>query len=293
MWSTMKPFLYFMALTLWFHPDDLLIDTKNIYPSFQPWRTYISENYTLWEYGLIRFKEALWNSLNNASVRLAHIIWLNDVYDFYQKIGFSFDFPAEYYGYALVLGNPDITLIDLVKNYIQLVPKASEKEYSDKFLLYEILRDPDNRSISFGTNSILNTSIFQAVKTWTSSNFRDNTLISYSSSIVIGVWVGNNDNSPMHSVTGLSWAGRLWHNITEEMIQKNYIIEDRLPIPSDLEKTEYCLDINCFRKELSYQKKWKKYFSRIRSNVYDVRDIKWFIQEDEKYLRDLGFPIRH
>lgn len=293
MWSTMKPFLYYMALTLWFHTDDLLIDTNKTYPSFQPGLTYISENYTLKEYGLVRFKEALWNSLNNASVRLAEILWLNEVYDFYKTMWFPLSAPAEYYGYALILGNPDITLIDLVRWYRHLVPKPSEKEYSEKFLLYEILRDPDNRSISFGTNSILNTSIYQAVKTWTSSNFRDNTLVSYSPSMVVGVWVGNNDNSPMRGITGISWAGRLWHQVVEEIIRKKYIIEDNLPIPPGLEKTTYCLDTNCYRKEMSYQRLWKKYFSRIRSNIYDVRDIRGFTVEDDNYLRGIGFPIRH
>ena len=46
-----------------------------------------------------------------------------------------------------------------------------------KFLLYDILSDPDNRDISFGVNSILNTSIAQAVKTGTSSDFRDNHIV--------------------------------------------------------------------------------------------------------------------
>jgi hypothetical protein len=61
----------------------------------------------------------------------------------------------------LVLGNPSITLIDLVYSYSKLL------YFSDpnKFLLYQILSNPDNRDISFGVNSILNTSIPQAVKT--------------------------------------------------------------------------------------------------------------------------------
>jgi membrane carboxypeptidase/penicillin-binding protein PbpC len=46
-------------------------------------------------------------------------------------------------------------------------------------------------------NSILNTSIYQAVKTGTSSNFRDNLVVSYHGDFVLGVWIGNNDNSSM------------------------------------------------------------------------------------------------
>ena len=75
-------------------------------------------------------------------------------------------------------------------SYVRLVPIPNESGEVDaaKFLLYEILRDPDNRDISFGVSSILNTSIPQAVKTGTSSNFRDNTLVSYSPDMVIGIW---------------------------------------------------------------------------------------------------------
>jgi membrane carboxypeptidase/penicillin-binding protein PbpC len=51
----------------------------------------------------------------------------------------------EHYGYSLVLGNPSITLIDLVYSYSKLL------DFSDpnKFLLYQILSNPDNRDISF------------------------------------------------------------------------------------------------------------------------------------------------
>jgi membrane carboxypeptidase/penicillin-binding protein PbpC len=136
-------------------------------------------------------KKALGNSFNNASVRLAKSLGLTDVYNFYKTYGFKFDFPAEYYGYSLVLGNPSITLWDLVLSYTQLVPRPNKEGDVDpmSFLLYDMLRDPDNRDVSFGTNSILNTSILQAVKTGTSSNFRDNTIISYSPDMVIGLWV--------------------------------------------------------------------------------------------------------
>lgn len=75
-------------------------------------------------------------------------------------------------------------------SYTQLVPIIEKNGHidPDKFLLYDILSDPDNRDISFGVNSLLNTSFPQAVKTGTSSNFRDNTLISYSPDMVIGLW---------------------------------------------------------------------------------------------------------
>lgn len=72
-------------------------------------------------------------------------------------------------------------------SYIRLVPTPDKDGYidEDKYLLMDILKNPDNRDISFGVNSLLNTSIPQAVKTGTSSDFRDNTIVSYSPDMVL------------------------------------------------------------------------------------------------------------
>jgi membrane carboxypeptidase/penicillin-binding protein PbpC len=309
-WSTLKPFLYLLALNSSANPDDLIIDIKSEYDSFKKWKIYISENYSLREYGIIRLKKALWNSLNNATVRLAKEIWLQKVWQFYKEYWFKLDFDAEYYGYSLVLWNPDITLENLVLSYINLLPNykinnnrklnfyyleslkkrdnlqsskinlewqftnfKKREINSNKFLLYNILRDPDNRDISFGVNSILNTSVYQAVKTGTSSDFRDNLIVSYNPDFIIWIWIWNNDNSSMVWVTGITWAGYIWHSIIEEAINLWYINENNYDIPKIIEESDYCLDEKCFRKEIIYKKKEKKYYSRIIDSIYDKRDL--------------------
>lgn len=293
--SSIKPFLYLMALENGIQPDSLLIDTEEQYPSFQPWTTYISENYTLREYGLVRLKKALWNSLNNASVRLAKMLWLREVYNFYKSYGFKLSMPPEYYGYSLVLGNPSIKLYDMVLSYEKLIPKPNKNNSIDpnKFLLYEILKNPDNRDMSFGVNSILNTSILQAVKTGTSSNFRDNTVLSYGPEMIVGIWFWNNDNSPMIGVTGITGAGNTWHQIIEEMISKWYITEKNIRQPESIQTRPYCLDINCYRQEETHQKIGTKYYSSLSQNLYDHRDIPERLSTgDIQKLRDLGFVIK-
>lgn len=304
-WSTMKPFLYLLALKEWAGVNDLLIDIENQYDSFQEDKVYISENYTLKEYWLVRLKKALWNSLNNASVRLAKELWLQKVYNFYKEYGFNLPENPEYYGYSLVLGNPSITLIDLVYSYSKLLNFND----SSKVLLYDILSNPDNRDISFWVNSILNTSIYQAVKTWTSSNFRDNLVVSYHPDFVLWVWIGNNDNSPMIWVTWITGAGYIWHQIIEEAIQLWYIknndinqlrssdwktpSDNILNKSSDIVQKPYCLDLNCFRQELNFDKANKEYFSKILSWIYDERDVfLGLVREEKEYLEVLGFKFR-
>ncbi len=51
-----------------------------------------------------------------------------------------------------------------------------------------------------------------AAKTGTSNEFRDNWTVGYTTDYVMGVWAGNNDNSPMINVTGVDGAAPIWHD---------------------------------------------------------------------------------
>lgn len=288
--STMKPFLYLQALEQGANPDDLLLDIESEYNSFEKGSVYISENYSLKEYGLVRFKKALGNSFNNASVRLARELGLEKVYDFYKYYGFILPQNAEHYGYSLVLGNPSISLKQLVESYARLL----DLKNPSKFLLYDMLSDPDNRDVSFGVNSILNTSISQAVKTGTSSDFRDNLVLSYHPDFVLWVWVGNNDNSSMQGITGITGAGYIWHQVIEKAIELGYIKNTHIPLPEWVYESNYCLDRDCFRKENIFVSEVnKKYHSAIAQWVYDEQDIFEDLSEYElNRLNELSIEIQ-
>lgn len=302
LWSTFKPFLYLQALKTWANSDDLLIDLDNKI-LLEKDKVYLSQNYSLKQYWLIRFKKALGNSLNNASIRLSLELWLSKVYEFYRKYWFIFDFEANHYWHALVLWNPNISLEQLVKSYINLLPdlkidnsaklvfelkntfkREVETIDKDKFLLYDILSNPDNRDISFWVNSILNTPIYLAVKTWTSSNFRDNSLIWYHNDFVIWIWIWNNDNSSMIWVTWITWAWYIYNQIVKYAILNWYISDYKYKIPDWIEKQYYCLDEKCFRKEIIYKKSNKIYKSRILENNYSTDDLYNTISKEEKEL---------
>ena len=311
--STMKPFLYLLALQKGAFANNFLIDLKSEYDSFEEGKTYFSENYSLKEYWLVRFQKALWNSLNNATVRLAKEIWLNEIFSYYKENWIKFlENDYQFYGYSLVLWNPSLTLKNLAVSYINLIPdfetrtdrklnfyfvekteKVERKLDKNKFLLYKILQNPDNRDISFWVNSILNTSLSQAVKTWTSSNFKDNVVISYNKNFLLLVWVWNTDNSSMKWVTGITGAGYIWHQIVEEAILKWYLKKDDYMMPEWISKLDYCLDKNCFRKEVNYDKSEAKYDSRILERYFPEKDIFEKVSDLEKHqLKDLWFEIK-
>ena len=90
----------------------------------------------------------------------------------------------------------------------------------EAYLISNILSDNSARVDTFGTNSLLNIPGRQvAVKTGTTNDKRDNWTIGGTPQRAIGVWVGNNDNSPMLNVaSGVSGSSPIWRRITMESL---------------------------------------------------------------------------
>ncbi|OGE44799.1 hypothetical protein A3B39_03240 [Candidatus Daviesbacteria bacterium RIFCSPLOWO2_01_FULL_37_10] len=84
------------------------------------------------------------------------------------------------------------------------------------FIISDILADNGARTAAFGSNSVLNISgKTVAVKTGTTDEKRDNWTIGYTPSRVVGVWVGNNDNTPLDPkiASGVTGASPIWNKI--------------------------------------------------------------------------------
>ena len=78
------------------------------------------------------------------------------------------------------------------------------------FIVTDILADPLARARTFGTDSVLATRFWTAVKTGTSKDMRDNWAVGYSQRYTVGVWVGNASGAPMWDVSGTSGAAPIW-----------------------------------------------------------------------------------
>jgi len=78
------------------------------------------------------------------------------------------------------------------------------------FIVSDILADPLARARTFGTDSVLATRFWSAVKTGTSKDMRDNWAIGYSQAYTVGVWVGNASGAPMWDVSGTTGAAPIW-----------------------------------------------------------------------------------
>ena len=78
------------------------------------------------------------------------------------------------------------------------------------FIVTDILADPNARASTFGTDSILSTRFWTAVKTGTSKDMRDNWAVGFSERYTIGVWLGNASGAAMWDVSGTSGAAPVW-----------------------------------------------------------------------------------
>lgn len=218
--STLKPFLYASALSLGWTPATLIDDSplrQAVGAGVKPFR-----NYSGIFYGPLRLREALGNSLNIPAVRTVEFVGQPAFYKLLHELGFdTLKEHPDYYGEGLALGNGEVRLYDLVRAYhalasrgrfmeLQVLADARKQPQDDRqvfspdvsSLVTNILSDPVARQYEFGTSSLLNFPVETAVKTGTSSDYRDAWAVGYSARFTVGVWMGNLDRTPMLEVTG-------------------------------------------------------------------------------------------
>ena len=77
-------------------------------------------------------------------------------------------------------------------------------------MLAQIMSNNAARSSAFGPNSPLRLPFSCAVKTGTSTDFRDNWCLGFTAEFTVGVWAGNLDNTPMRGISGVTGAGPIF-----------------------------------------------------------------------------------
>lgn len=217
--STLKPFLYALALERGWTAATLVHDTPLEQPIGIGLHAY--RNYSGQHYGPLRVREALGNSLNVPAIRTIDFVGLQPFLERLHQLGFqSLTQPAHFYGNGLALGNGEVSLFELVQAYATLarqgvflplrvgldedVPTAPRRVYSAAVstLIAHILADPEARQREFGRGNLLRFPVETAVKTGTSSDYRDAWALGFSQRYTVGVWMGNLSQQPMQDITG-------------------------------------------------------------------------------------------
>ncbi len=116
---------------------------------------------------------------------------------------------------------PILKIEDLAGNIIEENKKTPKRvlDRNPARLINDILSDNEARAPLFGWHSALYFEDYQvAVKTGTTQNYRDAWTIGYAPSLVAGVWVGNNDNSPTAKKSGVMLSAPIFHNFMEKVL---------------------------------------------------------------------------
>jgi hypothetical protein len=119
------------------------------------------------------------------------------------------------------------------------------------FVISDILADNTARTPAMGANSPLNTgSVISSVKTGTTNDTRDNWTVGYTHNVVVGVWAGNADNTPMVNTSGLIGAAPIWHDVLlgiyddpdllAVLADNGQLTPDDLTPPSGLSRQQVC-----------------------------------------------------
>ncbi len=221
--STLKPFLYGLALEKGWSSATLIDDSRLARAVGRGLHSY--RNYSGRHYGPIRLRVALGNSLNIPAVRAVQFTGLDEFYARLRRLGFTgLDKNPEYYGEGLALGNAEVTLFDLTRAYATLARGGISRElrllmdykhsannddneervYSKEVssLIANILSDPEARRLEFGAGSLLRFPVQTAVKTGTSTDYKDAWAVGFSHRYTVGIWMGNLNQRPMAEVTG-------------------------------------------------------------------------------------------
>ena len=233
--STLKPFLYAMALEKGWTAATLIDDSPLAIAVGNGLHSI--HNYSGEYYGPLRLREALGNSLNVPAIRAAEFVGRDHFLDRLHRLEFdSLTQHPDFYGDGLGLGNGEVSLFELVRAYSALgrggkthtIRFAFSQSADDRSgvrvfdpevvsLIGDILSDPDARAREFGRDSILRLPIQTAVKTGTSTDYRDAWAVGFSYRYTVGVWMGNMDQRPMHEVTGSIGPGMVLRAVFAEL----------------------------------------------------------------------------
>jgi len=257
--SSFKPFAYAAAFKKGFTSETILWDAKTEFnlncnssatqeKDRYGLKCYHPNNYDGQFRGPITMRSSLAQSINLTSVKTLYLAGLEETIDLAKNLGITTLTDSSRYGLSLVLGGGEVKLLDIVSAYGTFategltIPPVSilriedlkgniieeNKKTPKRTLeaqvcrsLNDILSDNEARKPMFGESSPLHIEGYQvAAKTGTTQEYRDAWTIGFTPSIVIGVWVGNNDNSSTAKQPGVVLAAPIWHRLMENVLQK-------------------------------------------------------------------------
>ena len=235
--SAFKPIVYALAIERGFRQDQLLLDAPVVFHNAYQQTDWQPENFSKSYTGEVTMRWALTHSKNIPAVRLIEKIGPSSVVQFAHTLGISTDLQPNL---SLALGTSETKLLELTAAYSAF---ANNGKYIRPYAIVEIRNDegrtiwrarPEERIVISRSSAAIVTDMLTGVikegtgrsarnlygpmagKTGTTNEYRDALFIGYSPTITAGVWVGNDDASPLGpNETGARAALPIWQDFMQ------------------------------------------------------------------------------
>lgn len=246
-------------------PATLIADVRTAFLTREG-QPYVPVNYDFTYHGPVLARRALACSYNLPAVKVLDEVGVDQMAGLARRLGITTFSDMDRFGLALTLGGGEVRLLELTAAYaafanggrrvtplaIQWVedaqgrvlrrwkPEVGQEVLDPRvaYLITDILSDDWARMPAFGEGSVLHLLRPAAAKTGTTSDWRDNWTLGYTPDLVVGVWAGNADNSPMQQVSGLTGAAPIWHDLMERALKGRPVRE--FEEPEGLVAVEIC-----------------------------------------------------
>ncbi len=253
--SSLKPLIWQLALEKGQTLNDYITDKPINIKGWKP------QNYDRKYRGQVTLQQALRSSLNTVAVQLAQWVGNQNIIDAAYRQGITTPLDAVD---AIALGTEEVTLQDMVSLYgswasggYQVFPWGIKRITDSKGnVLYAHSQTAFAQMVSTPVVAQMNLALSDVIlngtaknaqlpfdvagKTGTTQDYRDAWFLGYSSQIVTGVWLGNDDNSLTHKLSGGTLPAKIWHdymayaheNLTPPDLPKpsnTYILDDNSP----------------------------------------------------------------
>jgi penicillin-binding protein 1A len=228
--SLFKLFVYLAAFQKGLTPQMTMVDRPVQIGNWEP------ENYGGGFRGQVTLRTAFAHSINSVAVQLADAVGIQSVIDTARKLGVQSELPVVP---SLALGSSEVTLLEMTRAFAAIAANAESIEpyavrairKGDQALFTRpktelqpannqgaraAIRDLLTSVVREGTGRAAKINGPAAGKTGTSQSYRDAWFIGFTSGLVVGVWVGNDDNSPTRSVAGGDMPARIWNEFVTQ-----------------------------------------------------------------------------
>lgn len=239
--STFKLFVYLAALRAGMTPDTLVDDSPLTIGDWSP-----ANNNGRYR-GKITLRQAFAQSSNVAAVRLAEAVGRQNVIRAARDLGITSPLGDQP---SLALGTSGVTLLELTSAYAAVAADSypvharglpeGERSWFDRMwerkrsfggdthdMLLELLSAAANDGT--GRSAALRKATFG--KTGTTQDNRDAIFIGFAGDLVTGVWIGNDDNSPLPGVGGGGLPARIWRDFMAQAVNDIPAVRATAPEP--------------------------------------------------------------